>query len=136
MHCPVQTLLNVLVAWFLGVFCPYIQHFCGSEACPMCEAWLLLAADLLQKCTCGREHGRPAQRTMSKVIFDGFPWVLDPSWAQSSQNGVPIVQLMILHEARERTRVRERAPRTGTSSAQLGPHLGPLSRRENRVFKT
>ena len=30
-------------------FCPYVQHFCGSEACPMRETWLLLAADLQQK---------------------------------------------------------------------------------------
>ena len=66
-----------------------------------------------QKMHCELEHGQPAQRTMSKVIFDGFLWVFDPSWSQSSQNGVPIVQL--------------RAPRTGTSSAQLGPHFGSLS---------
>ena len=58
---------------------------------------------------------------MSEVIFDGFPWVFEPSWSQSSQNGVPIVQLMFLYEA------RARAPRTGTSSAQLGFHFGPLS---------
>ena len=73
------------------------------------------------KLNCGLEHGQPAQRTMSKVIFDGFSWVVDPSWSQSSQNGVPIVQLMFLYEA------RGRAPRTGTSSAQLGPHFWPLS---------
>ena len=70
------------------------------------EMWLLLAADLPQKCTCGLEHDQPAQRTTSKVIFDGFPWVLDPSWSQSSQNGVPIVQLMFLFEARARARAR------------------------------
>ena len=39
------------------------------------------------------------------------------TWSQSSQNGVPIVQLMFLYEA------GARAPRT----AQLGPHFGPLS---------
>ena len=82
--------------------------------------WLLLAADLLKKCTCGLEHGQPAQRTMSQVIFDGFPWVFEPSWSQSSQNGVSIVQLMFPYEA------RARLPRTGTSSTQLGPHFGPL----------
>ena len=32
--------------------------------------------------------------------FDGFPWVFDPPWPQSSQNGFPIVQLMFLYEAR------------------------------------
>ena len=39
---------------------------------------------------CGLEHGQPAQRTMSKVIFDGFPRVFDPFCSQSSQNGIPI----------------------------------------------
>ena len=68
----------------------------------MREMWLLLAADLLKKCTCGLEHGQPAQRTMSKVIFDGFLWVFDSSWSQSSQNGVPVVQLMFLYQARAR----------------------------------
>ena len=91
----------------------------------MREMLLLLAADLLQKCTCGLEHGQPAQRTMSKVIFDGFSWVFDPFCSQSSQNGVPIVQLMFVYEAR--------APRTGTSSAQLGPHFGPLSLKLERT---
>ena len=42
---------------------------------------------------------------MSKVIFDGFPWVFDFCWSQSSQNGVSIVQLMFLYEARARTRL-------------------------------
>ena len=75
----------------------------------MREMLLLLAADLLQKYTCGLEHGRPAQRTMPEVIFDGFLWVFDPSWSQSNQNGVPIVQLMFLCEARARARlVQER----------------------------
>ena len=83
-----------------------------------------------KKCTCGLEHGQPAQRTTSQVIFDGFPWVLDPSWSQSSQNGVPIVQLMFLFEA------RARAPRTGTSSAQLGPHCWPLSVKLERTGST
>ena len=32
---------------------------------------------------------------MSEAIIDGFPWVFCPSWSQSSQNGVPIVQLML-----------------------------------------
>ena len=75
----------------------------------MREMLLLLAVDLLQKYTCGLEHGQPAQRTMSKGIFDGFLWVFDPSWSQSSQNGVPIVQLMFLYEARARARARARA---------------------------
>ena len=35
------------------------------------------------KFNCGLEHGQPAQRAMSKVIFDGLLWVLDPSWFQS-----------------------------------------------------
>ena len=52
---------------------------------------LLLAADLLETCTCGLERGQPAQQTMSKVIIDGFPLVFDPSWSQLSQNWVPIV---------------------------------------------
>ena len=70
------------------------------------------------KCNRGLEHGQPAQRTMFQVIFDGFPWVFDPSCSQSCQNGFLIVQLMFLYEA------SARAPRTGTSSAQLGPHFG------------
>ena len=32
-------------------------------------------------------------------------WIFDPSWSQSSQNGVPIVQLMFLYEARARARL-------------------------------
>ena len=66
----------------------------------------------------GLEHGQPAQRSVSKVIFDGFPWVFDPSWSQSCQNGFPIVQLMFLYEA------RARAPRTRASAAQLGTQFG------------
>ena len=58
------------------------------------------------KCNRGLEHGQPAQRTVSKVIFEGFPWVFDPSWSQSCQNGFPIVQLMFLYEARARARAR------------------------------
>ena len=71
-HCPGQTLLNVHVAWYLDAFCPCCHYFCGSEARPMRETWLLLAADL-KKCNRGLEHGQPAQRTMSTVIIDGFP---------------------------------------------------------------
>ena len=89
----------------------------------MPEMWVLICPP---KCNRGLEHGQPAQRTVSKVIFDGFPWVFDPSWSQSCQNGFPIVQLMFLYEA------RARAPRTGTSSAQLGPRLGLFGAREAR----
>ena len=67
----------------------------------MREMGLVLAADLLKKCTCGLEHGQPAQRTMSKVILDGILGVFDASWSQSSQNGV-IVLMMFLYEARAR----------------------------------
>ena len=74
----------------------------------------------------GLEHGQPAHTTMFKVILDGFPWVFDRARSQSSQIGVPIVQLMFLYEARA-------APRTGTSSAQLRPHLGPLSAKLERT---
>ena len=57
------------------------------------------------KCNCGLEHRQPAQRTMSKVIFDGFPWVFDLFCSLSSENGVPIVQLMFLCEPRARARL-------------------------------
>ena len=60
-----------------------------------------------------------------KSSLMGFPWVLDPFCSQSSQNGVPIVQLMFLYEAR--------ALRTGTSAAQLGPHFWPLSVKVERT---
>ena len=43
-------------------------------------------------------------------------------WSQSSQNGLPIVLMMLLYEAR----ARARGLRTGTSSAQLGPHFGSV----------
>ena len=33
--------------------------------------WQLISP---KKCICGLEHGQPAQRTMSKVIFVGFPF--------------------------------------------------------------
>ena len=68
----------------------------------MPEMWVLICPP---KCNRGLEHGQPAQRTVSKVIFDGFPWVFDPSWSQSCQNGFPIVQLMFLYEARARARL-------------------------------
>ena len=87
----------------------------------MREMWLLFSTGLPQKLTGGLQHGQPAQRTLPKVIFDGFPLAFHPSWSQSSQNGVAILQLMFLYEG------RAHAPRTGTSSAQLGPHFGPLS---------
>ena len=49
---------------------PLGQH----HQCPMRETWLLLAAESQKtKCNRGLEHGEPAQRTMSKVIIDGFP---------------------------------------------------------------
>ena len=94
------------------------QQNAQNARCGQCS-WLQIPVT----CNCGLEHGQPAQRTMSKVIFDGFPWVFDPFCSQSCQNGVPIVQLMFLYKAR----ARARAPRTGTSSAQLGLHFGPLS---------
>ena len=94
------------------------QQNAQNAGCGQC-LWLQVPV----KCSCGLEHGQPAQRTMSKVIFDGFRWFFDPFCSQSSQNGVPIVQLMFLYEAR----ARARALRTGTSSVQLGPHFWPLS---------
>ena len=42
---------------------------------------------------------------------------------------VPIVQLMFLYEA------RARAPRTGTSAAQLGTHLGMIGTRKGQKPK-
>ena len=92
------------------------QQNAQNARCGQCS-WLQIPV----RCNCGLEHGQPAQRTMTKVIFDGFPRVFDPFCSQSSQNGVPIVQLMFLYEA------RARAPCTGTSSTQLGLHFGPLS---------
>ena len=58
------------------------------------KMWMLLAADLPKTCTCGPEHGQPAQRTMSKVIFDGFPWVhlvpIKPKWDPQLSGDVPV----------------------------------------------
>ena len=59
---------------------------------------------------------------------DGFPWVFDPSRSQLSQNEVPIVPMMFLYEA------RARAPCTGTSSAQLGPHFGLTGTRRDVIW--
>ena len=67
------------------------------------------------KYNCGLEHGQPAQRTMSKVIFDGFPWVVDLFCSHSSQNGVPILQLMFLYEARARGPLSVKLERRGSS---------------------
>ena len=77
------------------------QQNAQNARCGQCS-WLQIPV----KCNCGLEHGQPAQRTMSKVIFDGFPWVFDLFCTQSSQNGVPIVQLMFLYEAHARARAR------------------------------
>ena len=76
------------------------QQSAQNASCGQCS-WLQIPV----KCNCGLEHGQPAQRTMSKVIFDGFPWVFDLFCSQSSQNGVPIVQLMFLYEGRARARL-------------------------------
>ena len=82
------------------------QQNAQNARCGQC-LWLQVPV----KQNCGLEHGQPAHRTMSKVIFDGFPWVFDPFCSQSSQNGVPIVQLMFLYEARARARlVQEHHP--------------------------
>ena len=80
----------------------------------MREMVLVLAADLLKKCTSGLEHGQPAQKTMSKVILDGFLGVFDASGSQSSQNGVPIVLMMFLYEARARASYRNIISTIGT----------------------
>ena len=53
-----------------------------------------------KKISCGREHGQPHREPCLKsslMVFLGF---LTPPWSQSSQNGVPIVQLMFLYKAR------------------------------------
>ena len=76
------------------------QQNAPNARCGQC-LWLQVP----MKCNCGLEHGQPAQRTMSKVIVDGFPRLFDPFCSQSSQNGVPIVQLMFLYEARARARL-------------------------------
>ena len=68
---------------------------------------------ILKNCTCG-----PAQRTMIKVVFDDFSWVVDPPGPNQDKMGAEVL-MMFLYEAR--------APRTGTSSAQLGPHCGQFS---------
>ena len=75
------------------------------------------------KCNRGLEHGQPAQRSVSKVIFDGFPWVFDPSLSQSCQNGFPIVRLMFLYEARASY---------AASAAQLGTHFGLIGARRSQ----
>ena len=56
-----------------------------------CYWWLIC-----KKCNRGLEYGQPAQRTMSKVIFDGFRWVFDRSWPQSKQDGVPIMKMIFV----------------------------------------
>ena len=86
----------------------------------MPEMWVLICPP---KCNRGLEHGQPAQRTVSKVIFEGFPWVFDPSWSQSCQNGFPIVQLMFLCEARARARLVQEHHRHNWDPilASLGP---------------
>ena len=79
------------------------QQNAQNARCGQCS-WLQIPV----KCNCGLEHAQPAQRTMTKVIFDGFPRIVDPFCSQSSQNGVPIVQLMFLYEARARARASYR----------------------------
>ena len=57
-------------------------------------------------------------------------WVFDPSWSQSSQNGVRIVQLMFLYEARALASYRN------IMSTIRTPLLAAFNlTRENRVFK-
>ena len=144
-------------AWFLGCFCPPGEHerglarlaqarpyimcmfhgfgplfahisntCCGSKACPMPEMWVLICSPKYNR---GLEHGQPARRTVSKVIFDGFPGFLTLPGPNHCPNGFPIVQLMFLYEA------RARAPRTGTSAAQLGPHFGFFGARRTQKPK-
>ena len=63
----------------------------------------------------------------------GFPQLFDSPWPQLSQNGSPIVQLMLAYEARPRARAR--VPRTGTSAAQLGTHFGMIGTRKGQKPK-
>ena len=59
-------------------------------------------------------------------------WGLLVHKLKAAQSGVPIVLMMLLYEARARTHT----PRTGASSAQLGPHFGLIgSRRAQKTIK-
>ena len=89
----------------------------------MPEMWVLCSCFAPPKCNRGLEHGQPAQRTVFQVIFDGFPWVFDPSCSQPCRNGFPILQLMFLYEARARARLVQEHHRHNWDPilAYLGP---------------
>ena len=95
---------------------------------PICPA---LWCDLLKKCTCGLELFQPAQRTMSKVIFDGFSLgfglllvPIKPKWGPNCAADVPV------RGARARL-VQEH------QLHNWDPFWASFSKtRENRVFKT
>ena len=55
------------IAWFLDLFCPYLQHFRGSRILRT------VALQLPKKRICCLKHGQRAQRTI-----DCFSWILTP----------------------------------------------------------
>ena len=54
---------------FLVCFAHNFQHFCSSSKLVQYVKW---GCSLAKNCTCGQEHGQPAQKTLFKVVFDGF----------------------------------------------------------------
>ena len=68
-----------------------------------------------------------SQRIMFNAVFDCFSLFfspllvpMKPKWGPNCADDVPLP-------------VRARVPRTGTSSAQLGPHFGPFSVKPERT---
>ena len=117
MHCPGQTLTVCMLHGFWFCFAHSSNAFVAPKLVQCMNSgcyWQLICS---KKCNCGLEHAQPAQRTVSKVIFDGFSWCFDPPDPKPKWGPNWAVD----------------APRTGTSSAQLGPHFGPLSVKKQRT---
>ena len=123
-------IISIIAACALGKHETVLAFVAQAKPCNMCMVhgfwarfamfpallWLLrmfnarnvaaIGSRLAKKCNRGLERGQPAQRTMSKVIFDGFVGVFNLSWSQSSPNAVPIVLMMFLYEAHARAPYR------------------------------
>ena len=91
---------------FSGAFATFVapeRGFCQTLASPLRSN---LASNLQKKSSCVLKHGQPAQRTVFEAGFHSFSWVLDPSWSQLRQNGVPIELVMLAYSASARALYR------------------------------
>ena len=87
-----------------GVFAYISSTFMASKLvqCVKCGCfWQLICKN---NCTCGLEHGQPHREPCLKLSLMAFLWFLTPPGTNQAKNGVSVVGLMFLYEARARAR--------------------------------